>query len=76
MEHIDGSLIIDLKNASDSERKEVISLFRKNYESLLKDMENEADYAKVDRYWTDFTPQVTPIMKASDFIEKYKTEHL
>jgi len=70
-ESIDSEIIVDLKNATTEQREQVVSLFRQNYENLLSDMLKEADYAKVDGYWSDHKPFSRPIMKAEDFIAKY-----
>lgn len=61
--------IVQLKGATEQERKSVIAILMTNYMEFLASLV-KADYFDYNGYWVDHIPISKPVISAKEFIDK------
>ncbi len=58
-------------DATPKQRKKIGEILVMNYQNLINEFVEDADYATTIAYWKDFTPISRNIMSPADFISVY-----
>lgn len=70
---IKENVIVKFKSASQKKKQLIKQILMDNYESLIDEMVQEADYSCTTSYWKNHIPLAVnkKIMTADEFIAKY-----